>query len=123
MMPELTREQMVEAFSEGSGRWLREVVEELMAQRGIESLEELHRRFVETEYAYIAIPGRHRGKPTTLESFKQHVEARDQRLYPEFYQGLREVLGLTYDDPESHIILGSYCMGPTRSAPKHSDAA
>ncbi len=38
-------------------RNMTELMDELMEEAGIESLEELHRRFVETEYAYIPRSG------------------------------------------------------------------
>jgi hypothetical protein len=61
-------------------RPLWDVIREHMDRRGIEDVEELHRRFVETEHAYIPVPGRHRGKPASLEEFKRHVRGRVPRL-------------------------------------------
>ncbi len=113
-MTELTREQLLDVGVEASKRSLPEVLEELMAARGIEDLEELHRRFLETEYAYIPIPGGHRGKPVPFEEFKQHVENRYPKYhYRQVIWGLSEVLGATRQ--EKMALVGSYMMGPPGS--------
>jgi hypothetical protein len=93
-------------------RPLPEVVEELMRSRGIEDLEELHARFVETEYAYIPVPGRHRGKPVSLDEFKRHGRGEYPILYGEFAQGVAKVLELTNE--EMGELAYSYMWGRPR---------
>ena len=61
---------------------IREVLGELMERRGIASLEELHRRFLETEHAYIPVPGLHRGKPVSFEVFERCAYGRSRFLIP-----------------------------------------
>jgi|SRR5215218_9582044 len=98
-----------------------DVVRSHMERCGIEDVEELHRRFVETEYAYIPIRGRHKGRPVPLEEFKRHVAGEHPMIYGELGRGLVEVLGITEDRQQGEFYL-SYMLGrpsmgvhPTRS--------
>jgi len=90
-------------------------LEGLMEERGIESVEELHRRFVETEYAYIPVPGLHRGKPVSLELFRRLVTGQESRyFYGELMGGLREVFELTEEEFEELSFV--YIWGERPSA-------
>src|SRR5215207_1901722 len=72
-----------------------------MERAGIESLEELYRRFMETDGPQVPAPGRNRGKPMKFEEFREHVEARYPRTYPEFMEPLAEVLSLGEEDRQA----------------------
>ena len=90
-----------------------DVVRGHMDEASIESVEELHRLFVETEYAYIPTPGRHKGTPVSLEEFKRHVVGEYPALYGELVIGLERVLGLT-EAEEIRELSGSYGWGRPR---------
>ena len=81
----------------------------LMDEKGVEDLEELYRRFVETEYAYVPVPGLHRGKPISFELFKRLAGRRTPYVYREFLAGLQEVFGLS--DEETLELGLIYLMG------------
>ena len=87
-----------------------DVVHGHMVRIGIESAEELHGRFVETEWAYIPTPGRHKGKPVSLEEFKRHVGGEYPLIYGELARGLFEILGITEDKEQGELVL-SYVWG------------
>jgi hypothetical protein len=87
-------------------RTLEQVLEGLMASRGIEDLEEFHARLMETEWAHIPARGRHTGKPVPLEEFKAHVRAEIPRIYPEFLNGVCAVLDTS--DEETQAIIHAY---------------
>ena len=87
---------------------------ELMDAAGIESLEELHRRCVETEYAYIPVPGRHRGKPVSFEVFERSARGRDRAVYIEFVSGVLEVLGLDRRSEAGLDLVVTYAFGRRR---------
>jgi hypothetical protein len=93
-----------------------------MAERGIESLEELHRRFLETDHTEaMRVPGRHRGTKPKLPEFERHVTARDHRIYGELLNGLIEVLEITDEREMSKLSLayvwGRPCAGVHPKAP------
>jgi hypothetical protein len=74
-------------------------LEEMMEERGVESIEELHERFLATGER-IAVPGRHRDKPVKLEEFKRHCamaypSVENAWMYPSFFRGIRVALGLS----------------------------
>jgi hypothetical protein len=96
---------------EGSKAFTAEL-ERLMAEKGVEDLEELHRRFLETDYAYIPIRGRHRGKPVPFEEFKLHATRMYGYLYMEVFSGLVDALGLT--EEETRELIYVYAMGRPR---------
>ncbi len=87
-------------------------IERLMEGRGVESLEELHRRFVESGYAYMPVPGLHRGKPVSLGLFKRIAARKTECIHMEFVRGLEEVLGLTEREVAELIYL--YMWGGPR---------
>jgi hypothetical protein len=91
-------------------RPLWDVIREHMDRRGIEDVEELHRRFVETEHAYIPVPGRHRGKPVSLEEFKRHVRGEYPAYYGQLTRGLAEVLEIATESEEVELVY-SYLFG------------
>ena len=87
-----------------------DVVRGHMDEAGIESVEELHKRLVETEYAYVPTPGRHKGKPVSLKEFKRHLACEHPSLCVEVILGLAsEVLGLT-EKQKAKLVL-SYGFG------------
>lgn len=96
-MPESISERCVELLNQRK-RNMAEVMDELMAKAGIEDLEELHRRFLETEHAYIPVPGLHRGKPISLELFKRFAGGTYPILYRHFVRGVADVLNLDRED-------------------------
>jgi hypothetical protein len=108
------REKLLEVGVEAEKRPLAEVLKVLMTSRGIEDLEDLHRRFLETGHAYIPIPGRHRGKQVPFEEFKAHLEGRQPRPYPELLAGLREVLAPVTMEERLALTI-SYALGPPGS--------
>jgi hypothetical protein len=99
-----------------------DVVRARMDEAGIEDVEELHRRYLETERAYIPTPGRHQGKPVSLAEFKRHLYGKFPVIYGELHLGLREVLELN-EEQDRELVL-SYMFGrpkmgvhPTRPLP------
>ena len=107
-LPEEMREDLRRHKEEASER-LRAHLERLMEEKGIEDLEELYERFVQTEYAYIPVPGLHRGKPVSFEQFKLHAARRHPYVYGEFAAGLVQVLGLS--DEEARKLSFFYLLG------------
>ena len=93
---------------------IREFLGEIMERRGIESLEELHRRFIETEHAYIPVPGLHRGKPVSFEVFERCAYGRSRCLYREFVRGMMEVLDLKPYTEEGDDFALAYTWGKRR---------
>jgi hypothetical protein len=93
-------------------------VERLMEEKGIEDLEELHRRFALTEHAYIPVPGLHRGKAVSFEEFKRHMNCERGGLYGPVIKGLTEVFGMERpkDDKEIAELTLAYikCEPPFR---------
>jgi hypothetical protein len=119
----LTRhaEQLPEEMREDLRRYREEMSERLQAhlgrlmeERGIEDLEELHRRFVETEYAHVPVPGLHEGKPISFALFSRLARRRHPYVYAEFLAGLEEALGLSREEARELEIL--YFFGETRKA-------
>ena len=100
------REEASEAFSAELHR--------LMEQKGVEDLGELYLHYVETEHAYIPVPGLHRGKTISFEEFKRHAARRHPYVYREFLAGLVEALGLT--EEEARDLSFIYLMGEPRQA-------
>ena len=100
------------------------VVERFVASRGVESFEELYRRFLQTEHAYIPVPGLHRGKPVSFEEFKRHISAERTYLYGEVISGLTEALGMERprDDKEIAALTLAYVLGrkPLRLRPEYA---
>ncbi len=90
---------------------IREYLDEIMERRGIESLEELHRRFLETEHAHIPVPGLHTGKPVSFEVFERCALGRSRGLYREFVWGMMEVLDLKPYTDEGNDFALSYTWG------------
>ncbi len=87
-----------------------------MEKRGIESLEELHRRFLETEYAHIPVPGLHTGKPVSFEVFERCANGRTDRLYREFVWGMKEVLDFEPYTDEGNDFALAYTIGKRYTA-------
>jgi hypothetical protein len=86
-------------------------VSRLMDERGIEGIEDLHQRFLETDYAEaIRVPGRHRGSKPKLPEFKRHVTGRYPVIYGELMNGLIEVLDITDESEKARLCL-SYVWG------------
>ncbi len=100
----------------GEERVIREVLGELMEKRGIENLEELHRRFIETEHAHIPVPGLHTGKPVSFELFERVVYGRTRFIYRELVRGMVEVLGFEPYSEEVHDFALAYTWGKRRGA-------
>ena len=95
-------------------RVMTEVLGELMEAAGIESFEELHRRFIEIEHAYIPVPGLHRGKPVSFRVFERSATGRDRFIYPQFIEGVLEVLGLDRRSVEAFDLMLAYGYGKRR---------
>ena len=96
-LPEEMREDLRRRHEEASVAFQWEL-RRLMDEKGVEDLEELYRRFVETEYAYVPVPGLHRGKPISFELFKRLAGRRTPYVYQGFLAGLAEVLGLNGEE-------------------------
>ena len=94
---------------------IREVLHELMEKRGIENLEELHRRFLETEHAHIPVPGLHTGKPVSFEVFERCAYGRSRMLYRESIWGMEEVLDLDPQSEEAVDFALAHTWGERRS--------
>ena len=112
-LPEEMREELRQRREEASEAFQAEL-QRLMEAKGIESLEDLYRRYIETEYAYIPVPGLHRGKAVSFKEFKRHAARRSPYVYREFLAGLVEVLGLT--EEEAGELGFIYLMGEPRKA-------
>ncbi len=65
-----------------------------MTDRGIESLEELHERFIASGHGAID----RRDRTASLWRFKLHANGATGALYGSFVRGLCEVLGLTEEE-------------------------
>jgi hypothetical protein len=99
------------------GERFRAHVERLMEERGIESLEELHERFVGTEYAHVPVPGLHEGKPVSFGLFERLTRRESPYIYGELLSGLREVFGLTGE--EFLELMWLYVWGEPRPRELH----
>ena len=110
-LPEEMREDLLRHKEEASERFQAHLAR-LMEERGIESLEELHRRFVETEFAHVPVPGLHEGKPISFALFKQLAARRTPYIYGELLEGLTKVLGL--DSRETDELILVYTLGEIR---------
>ena len=97
-LPEHMRQDLLRSKEEKSKRFQAHLAR-LMEERGIESLEELYERFVETEYAHVPVPGLHEGKPVSLELFKRLAARRTPYIYGELTWGLAEVFELSEGKP------------------------
>ncbi|MDQ3911641.1 MAG: hypothetical protein M3305_07720 [Actinomycetota bacterium] len=106
----ITPEQFEESESERQ-QVIREFLDEYMEKRGIENLEELHRRFLETEHAYIPVPGLHRGKPVSFEVFERVAYGGGHGLYRAFVWGMMEVLDLEPYTDEGNDFALTYTIG------------
>ena len=106
-------EQVAQGMSDRE-RVIREVLHELMEKRGIENLEELYRRFIETEHAHIPVPGLHTGKPVSFEVFERCAYGRSRMLYREFVLGMMEVLDLKPYTEEGDDFALAYTWGKRR---------
>ena len=111
--PKFTPEWLEESRRQKE-RNMTQLMGELMDRAGIESLEELHRRFVETEYAYIPVPALHRGKPVSFNLFKRIATGTDRFVYREFVLGLCDVLSL--DDDDALDLMWTHMLGERRPA-------
>src|SRR5215217_3634208 len=90
-----------EAWRREKERVVQEVLGEYMERAGIESLEEFYRRSMETDGPQVPAPGRNRGKRMKFPEFREHVEARYPRTYPELMEPLSEVLSLGEEDRQA----------------------
>ncbi len=77
-------------------------IDRLMADRGIESLEELHRRFIEGGYGGVDRYDRN----ISLERFERHANGATGGLNQRFVWGLDSILELT--DEERVVLLRAY---------------
>jgi hypothetical protein len=96
------------------GRWeepLADVLERIMAERGVENPGELHRRVLEAGYGYIPVPGRHRDKTVGLEEFREHAQGEYPLIYGQFLHPVMEVLGVGRDSEEARTLILSYMFG------------
>ena len=92
-----------------------DVVRGHMDEQGIETLEELHERFLETEWAErIPVPARHRGSKPKLPEFKRHVTGSYPALYGALTRGLEEVFEISDEQEVARLTL-SYIMGRPRA--------
>ncbi len=103
-----------EAMERERERNLMELMDELMAPAGIESFEELHRRFIATEHAYVPVPGLHRGKPVSLELFKRIALGRVRAVHIEYISGMLEVLGIDRRSKVGTDFVVTYTFGERR---------
>ena len=108
----ITPEQW-EAWRHAREHHVSEFLEKRMADAGIEGLEDLHRRFVETEYADLPFPGRHRGKPISFDLFERLATGRHQHVRSEFLRGLVQAFGLKRDSEEATEFIRAYLMEPS----------
>jgi hypothetical protein len=108
-------EQVAQGMSDRE-QAIREVLSELMEKRGIESLEELHRRFIETEYAHILVPGLHTGKPVSLKVFERVAYGQSRFIYRAFVLGMVEVLDFEPCSEEGWDFALAYTWGKRRGA-------
>ena len=99
------------------------VLERFMEERGIESLEELHRRFVESAgMATYPCRGSTAVSPVSFEEFKRHISCEHKFLYGEVMLGLIGAFGLERprDDKEIAALTLAYVLGrkalPLRAA-------
>ncbi len=109
----ITPEQF-EAMERERERNLAELMDELMAAVGIEDFEELHRRFIATEHAYVPVPGLHRGKPVSLELFKRIALGKVKYVSGEYFAGVLEVLGLDRRSEPAMDLVVTYAFGERR---------
>jgi hypothetical protein len=96
------------------GRWeepFADVLERLMAERGVEDLEELYTRVLAAGYGYIPVPGRHRDKRVKFEEFRRHARAEYPVIYGQFLNPVMEVLGVEWDSEEANQLIASYIHG------------
>ena len=87
------------------------VLERYMERAGIEDLEELYGRFVQTDHAHIPVRGLHLGKPVSFEEFKRHATAERTTLYGEFMSGVAEALGVDLQSKDGGILVLAYMFG------------
>jgi hypothetical protein len=80
---------------------LRTEIERLMASRGVESLEELHARFIEGGYGRVDRYDRN----ISLKRFEVYVNGESGVVSDRFYRGLRETLGLTREEEERLVLI------------------
>jgi hypothetical protein len=96
------------------GRWeepFADVLERVMAERGVEDLEDLYARYLAAGYGYIPVPGRHRDKKVGLEEFREHARGEYRIIYGEFLNPVMEVLGVEWDSEEANQLIASYIYG------------
>jgi hypothetical protein len=103
-LPQEMQEDLLREREEAS-KLFQAHLERLMEERGIESLEELYERFVETGYAHVPVPGLHEGKPVSLELFKRLAARKTLYIYGELTWGLAEVFELSHQDLDELILL------------------
>ena len=90
-----------------------DVVRGHMDEAGIRDLEELHRRFLGTEWAErIPVPGRHRGTKPKLPEFRRHVTGEYPIIYGELVNGLLEVFEIERRDARAGRLALAYVWGP-----------
>jgi hypothetical protein len=88
-----------------------DVLERVMAERGVEDLEELYARYLAAGYGYIPVPGRHRDKKVGLEEFREHARGEYPIIYGEFLGPVMEVLRVGRDSEEANQLIASYIYG------------
>jgi len=76
-----------------------EVLFEYMAERGIATLEELHRRYVEA------------GGELELETLQYHLTSEDEFIYTDLITPLRRALGIGADEDAAYALAVAYAMG------------
>jgi hypothetical protein len=89
-------------------------VKRLMDEHGIEDVEDLHRRFLESSgRGLIPVSGRHRDKPVSLSEFCVHITGRHPTIYMELMRGFAEIFDLNFveDNDEANRLMWAYVFG------------
>jgi hypothetical protein len=86
----------------------------LMADAGIEDLEELHQRFIETEYADVPVSGLHRSKSLSLELLKRLAFGRVRYTCGRVISGVLEVVGVERRSEAGTGFIVTYVFGERR---------
>ncbi len=86
----------------------------LMADAGIEDLEELHQCFIETEYPYVPVSGLHRGKSLSLELLERLAFGCVRYACGKVISGVLEVLGVERRSEAGTGFIVTYVFGEGR---------